>query len=156
VSVVRFRPGPPYLHRSRKSAVFSFVLVQTFALCVRKNKLRALTAHYTSNPNIFYLRDGEVVLYRCSASPLYQCRFELADRSWYGVSTRKASVESAISVACEMYDEIRFRLRLGLERNADATLDELRKELDLGRGKSVNHCYITCIEKYFLPYFADK
>ena len=40
VSVVRFRPGPPYIHRSRKTAVFSFVLVQTFALCVRKNNLR--------------------------------------------------------------------------------------------------------------------
>ena len=41
VSVVRFRPGPPYIHRSRKTAVFSFVLVQTFALCVRKNNLRS-------------------------------------------------------------------------------------------------------------------
>ena len=41
VSVVRFRPRPPYIHRSRKTAVFSFVLVQTFALCVRKNNLRS-------------------------------------------------------------------------------------------------------------------
>ncbi len=124
---------------------------------------RLLKAHYTSNPNILYLRDGEVVLYRRSASPLYQCRFKLADGSWYRVSTRKASIESAVSVACEMYDEIRFRQRLGLAHIAhnfahiaDATLDELRKELDLGRGKSVYHSYITCIEKYFLPYFADK
>lgn len=124
---------------------------------------RLLTAHYTSNPNIIYLRDGEVVLYRRTASPLYQCRFKLADGSWYRVSTRKASIESAVGVACEMYDEIRFRQRLGLAHIAhnfahiaDATLDELRKELDLGRGKSVYHSYITCIEKYFLPYFADK
>ena len=43
--------------------------------------LRLLTAHYTSNPNILYLRDGEVVLYRRSSSPLYQCRFKLADGS---------------------------------------------------------------------------
>lgn len=125
--------------------------------------LRLLTAHYTSNPNILYLRDGEVVLYRRSSSPLYQCRFKLADGSWYRVSTRKASVESAVSVACEMYDEIRFRQRLGLAhiahnfaQVANATLQELRKELDLGRGKSVYYTYITCIEKYFLPYFADK
>ena len=125
--------------------------------------LRLLTAHYTSNPNILYLRDGEVVLYRRSSSPLYQCRFKLADGSWYRVSTRKASVESAVSRACEMYDEIRFRQRLGLAQIAhdfvhiaDATLDELQKEMDLGRGKSVYHSYITCIEKYFIPYFADK
>jgi integrase len=76
--------------------------------------LRLLTAHYTSNPNILYLRDGEVVLYRRSSSPPYQCRFKLANGSWYRVSTRKASVESAVSRACEMYDEIRFRQRLGL------------------------------------------
>jgi integrase len=62
-----------------------------------------------------------------------------------------------------MYDEIRFRQRLGLAHIAhdfahiaDATLDELRKEMDLGRGKSVYQSYITCIEKYFIPYFADK
>jgi len=46
VSVVRFRPGPPYTHRSRKTAVFSFVLVQTFALCVRKNNLRS--SHFSN------------------------------------------------------------------------------------------------------------
>jgi hypothetical protein len=58
-----------------------------------------------------------------------------------------------------MYDEIRFRQRLGLAhiaRIADATLDQLRKEMDLGRGTSVYQSYITCIEKYFIPYFADK
>lgn len=58
-----------------------------------------------------------------------------------------------------MYDEIRFRQRLGLAhiaRIADATLDQLRKEMDLGRGTRVYQSYITCIEKYFIPYFADK
>lgn len=122
--------------------------------------LRLLTAHYISNPNILYLRDGEVILYRPSSSPLYQCRFKLAGGSWCRVSSRKASVESAVGVACEMYDEIRFRQRLGLAHDfahiADATIDKLRKEMDLGRGKSVYHSYITCIEKYFIPYFADK
>ena len=33
----------------------------------------------TANPNIIYLRDGEVVVYRLSASPLYQCRYKLAN-----------------------------------------------------------------------------
>jgi len=68
-----------------------------------------------------------------------------------------------VRVACDMYDEIRFRQKLGLAHIAhnfahiaDATLDELRKELDLARGKSVYHSFITCIEKYFIPYFADR
>ena len=34
---------------------------------------------YTANPNIIYLRDGEVVVYRRNASPLHQCRHKLAD-----------------------------------------------------------------------------
>ncbi len=46
---------------------------------------------YTANPNIIYLRDGEVVVYRRNASPLYQCRYKLADGKWHRVSTRKAS-----------------------------------------------------------------
>jgi integrase len=32
----------------------------------------------------------------------------------------------------------------------------MRQELDVGIGKSVYGSYITCIEKYFLPYFQDK
>ena len=39
---------------------------------------------------------------------------------------------------------------------AHATLQELRKDLDGGIGKSVYYTYITCIEKYFLPYFEGK
>jgi len=57
----------------------------------------------------------------------------------------------------------RFRQRLGLAHNAPdfaeiahATLQELRKDLDGGIGKSVYYTYITCIEKYFLPYFEGK
>ena len=130
---------------------------------VAKYKQQLLPSLYTSNPNRIHLRDSEVVLYRRSSSPLYQCRFKLADGTWYRVSTRKASVEHAVVVACAMYDEARYRQRLGLAhiahdfaQIATATLDELRKELDLGRGKSVYYSYITCIEKYFVPYFADK
>jgi integrase len=32
----------------------------------------------------------------------------------------------------------------------------MRQDLDEGIGKSVYGSYITCIEKYFLPYFGDK
>jgi integrase len=32
----------------------------------------------------------------------------------------------------------------------------MRQDLDIGIGKSVYASYITCIEKYFLPYFQDK
>lgn len=127
-------------------------------------KLKQYSAlHHTSNPNIIYLRDGEVVVYRRSASPLYQCRFKLTDGKWQRQSTRKASVENAVSVACLLYDEARFRQKLGLAHKAQTfaqiaheTLIELRAQIDLKRGRGALDSYVTCIEKYFVPYFADK
>ncbi|WP_108646661.1 tyrosine-type recombinase/integrase [Polynucleobacter rarus] len=119
--------------------------------------------NHTSNPNLIYLRDGEVVVYRRSASPLYQCRYKLADGQWHRQSTRKASIEKAVIVACLLYDEARFRQKLGLAHKAQTfaqiahgTLIELRAQIDLKRGRGALDSYVTCIEKYFLPYFADK
>jgi hypothetical protein len=109
------------------------------------------------------LRDGEVVVYRGSASPLYQCRYKLADGQWHRQSTRKASIEKAVSVACLLYDEARFRQKLGLAHKAQTfaqiaheTQIELRQQIDLKRGRGALDSYVTCNEKYFLPYFADK
>ena len=115
-----------------------------------------------SQPTQIHLRDGEVVLYRRHDSPLWQCRFKLQDGTWHRQSTKRASIEHAVAIATELYDEARFRQRLGLAHEtrtfaqiATATLDELRRQLDAGTGKSVYSSYITCIERYFLPYFAD-
>ena len=113
-------------------------------------------------PTVLLLRDGEVVLYRRTRSLLYQCRFKLEDGKWHRYSTRKASLENAIAAACDMYDEARYRQRLGLAHRthtfaqiAAITLNELRKQIDSSKGKTAYHSYITCIEKYFIPYFAD-
>jgi integrase len=116
-----------------------------------------------ANPQSVFLRDGEVVIFRRPASPLWQCRFKRQDGKWERVSTKQASIERAVQAACELYDEARFRQRLGLAQKAPtfteiahATLYTMRQELDVGIGKSVYGSYITCIEKYFLPYFQDK
>ena len=117
----------------------------------------------SSNPPCIYLRDGEVVVYLRDDSPYYQCRYKLADGSWHRASTRKASIEFAVSVACELYDEARFRQRLGLAHKthsiaqiAAETVAELRRDIDLGRGKVIYKDYIACIERYIAPYFAEK
>lgn len=117
----------------------------------------------SAQATILHMRDGEVVLYRRSNSPVWQSRYKLQDGSWYRASTRKMSVEHAVKAACTMYDEARFRQSLGLAHSAQnfeglahATLQELRSEMDAGHGKSVYATYITCIEKYFIPYFGDK
>jgi integrase len=116
----------------------------------------------TATPPCLYLRDGEVVVYLRDDSPYYQCRYKLADGSWHRASTRKASIEFAVTVACELYDEARFRQRLGLAHRthsiaqiAAETIADLRRDIDLGRGKVIYKDYIACIERYIAPYFAE-
>jgi integrase len=110
-----------------------------------------------------HLRDGELVLYRRSRSVLYQCRYKLADGSWHRQSTGKASVEHAIARACDLYDEARYRQRLGLAHRthlfahiAALTLVQLRQQIDAGVGKTAYHSYVSCIERYFVPYFGER
>ena len=130
----------------------------------RNTRLRVSVATLAAaQPSILYLRDGEVVLYRRSRSLLYQCRYRLADGTWHRVSTRKASVEHAVAVACDLYDEARYRQRLGLAHRAHTfaqiaaiTAAELRRKIDATAGKTAYHDYLSCIERYFVPYFADK
>ena len=117
-----------------------------------------------ADPRIVHLRDGEVVVFRRSQSPLWQCRYKLENGSWQRKTTRQASLERAVAAACLLYDEARFRQKLGLAQKgcnftqlAHTTLAELRSSMGgEKRGKSVNLSYITCIERYFLPYFADR
>jgi len=115
------------------------------------------------NPQQLHLRDGEVVLYRRRHSLQYQCRYKLADGTWCRRSTAKASLELAAHAACELYDEARFRQRLGLAHRAQSvahlahlTARELRRQMDLGHGKSVYGSYLSCIERYFIPFFTHQ
>jgi integrase len=124
---------------------------------------RILASLASAQPTAIYLRDGEVVVYRRTRSLLYQCRYKLADGTWHRQTTAKASVEHAIAVACDIYDEARYRQRLGLAHQAHSfaqlaqqVLAELRQQIDAGSGKTVYHSYVSCIERYFLPYFGDK
>jgi len=120
-------------------------------------RLRLLAALTPAQPHIIYLRDGEVVVYRRTRSLLYQCRYKLTDGSWVRQTTGKASVEHAVARACDIYDEARYRQRLGLAHQthffaqiANIVLAELRQQVDAISGKTSYHDYISCIEKYFL------
>ena len=128
-----------------------------------KQTSHALALLPTANAQQIHLRDGEVVLYRRSRSLLYQCRYKLADGTWYRQSTRKASIEHAVAVACDLYDEARYRQRLGLAHQthtfaqiAAVALAELRVKIDASTGRTSYSDYVGCIEKYFVPYFKDK
>ncbi len=73
---------------------------------------------HPAHPQHIALRDGELIVYRRSRSLLYQCRFKLADGSWVRQTTGKAALEHAIVRACDIYDEARYRQRLGLAHRA--------------------------------------
>ena len=124
---------------------------------------RSAALNIVVNPKQLHLRDGEVVLYRRRHSLQYQCRYKLADGTWCRRSTAKASLELAAHAACELYDEARFRQRLGLAHRAQSvahlahlTARELRRQMDLGHGKSVYGSYLSCIERYFIPFFTHQ
>ncbi len=123
---------------------------------------RKLAALSPAQPTTLLLRDGEVVLYRRKNSVVFQCRYKLADGRWHRRSTGKTSIEHAVAVACALYDEARFRQRLGLAHRAQnfaqiaaLALADLRRRADAGNGKTAAHDYINCIERYFLPYFSE-
>jgi integrase len=116
-----------------------------------------------AQPGVIHLRDGEVVLYRRAGSAYWQVRYKLRTGAWVRESTAQAALENAIPTACELYDEARFRQKLGLAHKgatftelAQAALQHLRLALDAGRGRVVYSSYISVIERYFLPYFGDK
>jgi integrase len=114
-------------------------------------------------PNSIRLRDGEVVVYRRTRSLIYQCRYKLADGTWHRRSTGKAALEHAIASACDMYDESRYRQKLGLAHRAHSfshiagvCLEDLRHQIDLKKTKSSLNDYASIIERYFLPYFGER
>ena len=124
---------------------------------------RILASLAAAQPSVVYLRDGEVVVYRRTRSLLYQCRYKLANGEWHRQTTGRASIEHAVTAACDLYDEARYRQRLGLAHRAHTfaqiahqVLAELRQQIDAGSGKTAYHSYVSCIERYFVPYFGDR
>ena len=121
----------------------------------------------TAAPRLVRLRDGEVVLFRLPTSSKWHIRYKLKSENthsgeWVRVSSRTAVLEDAKRKACELYDEARYRQRLGLapvmKRYADiaaACVADMREEQANGHGKAIYKDYINCIEKYLVPYFGN-
>ena len=64
------------------------------------------------------LRDGDLVVFRRPDSPLWQFRYRVKSGQWHRQSTKRASLEQAIELACESFDLARYRQRLGLAHTA--------------------------------------
>lgn len=124
---------------------------------------RFLTALNPVQPQSIYLRDGELVVYRRSRSLLFQCRYRLADGTWVRQTTGKAALEHAIARACDIYDEARYRQRLGLAHRTHSVAQiaavccaALRQQIDAKGKKTALNDYVSIIERYFVPYFGER
>jgi integrase len=124
---------------------------------------RSVSAQESGQNTAVQLRDGEVVVYRRSRSLLYQCRYKLADGTWVRQTTGKAALEHAVARACDIYDEARYRQRLGLAHRTHSVAQiaaiccaALRQEIDARGKKSALNDYVSVIERYFVPYFGER
>jgi integrase len=131
----------------------------------RQDKLQNLyvVPTHKNTPNTVHLRDGEVVLYKRERSSVWQARFRLYDKKWHSVSTKHYNLEFASRAACEIYDEARFRERMGVSHTrrrfdtiAKATIKELEAEAEAGIKPMTNKDYIRVINKYFIPFFGHR
>ena len=58
-----------------------------------------------------HFREGNVVLYTRERSKRYQARIKLANNKWKRISTGESDLEKASQIACEKYDEIKFKVK---------------------------------------------
>ncbi len=111
---------------------------------------------------IHHYRDGNVVLYKRERSNKYQARVKLPNGKWKRISTKKIDVRLAMEIACNQYDEIRFKIKHDIPINtkrftavADLAIKDMQNELDKGYGKKTYLHYIGALERYMIPYFGN-
>ena len=111
---------------------------------------------------IQHYRDGNVVLYKRDRSNKWQARVKLPNGKWKRISTKKNAIKFAKEIACDHYDDFRFRVKNKLPLNtkrfsmvADLAIKDMNKELDGGYGKKTYYHYIGAIERYMIPFFGN-
>ena len=62
---------------------------------------------------LIHLRDSEVVLFKVARSNYWQARFRIYTGKWIRFSTRRRNLDDAKQIACDKYDDARYRERLG-------------------------------------------
>ena len=115
-----------------------------------------------SASNTIYLRDGEVVLYKRKDSRIWQTCFKLSDHRWHRYSTKHLNLEYAKETASALYDEIRFKEKLGISHSsrrfahvAKDCIKELEQKIAAGICPMTNHDYIRAITLYLVPFFGN-
>jgi len=111
---------------------------------------------------LVHLRDSEVVLFKVARSNYWQARFRIYTGKWIRFSTRRRNLDDARQIACDKYDEARYRERLGFtalvkrfDEMAKCCVTEMRRDIAAGTGKKIYTAYIAVIETYLIPFFGQ-
>jgi len=133
-----------------------------FTQLVRAQSLNNNSPTTTNSNRIVYLRDGDVVLYKRERSSVWQMRYKLYDKEWRRVSTKHRNIDYAVRVASDIYDEARFRERLGLSFTrrkfgaiAKVCAQDIKTEIEAGIKPMTNADYLRVINKYLVPFFEN-
>lgn len=126
------------------------------------NHQSAPTQGKARNPDTLHLRDGEIVLFKRKRSRAWQTCFKLADRRWHRYSTKHINLEDAKEAASRLYDEIRFKEKLGISHSsrkfalvANDCIKELEANITANIRPMTNRDYIRVIKLYLIPFFGN-
>jgi len=112
-----------------------------------------------------HYRNGAVVLFKRKRSKLWQARLKIGSgpKGWKRISTGEADIERASTIACEHYDEYRFRVKHNLSPDsrrfahcATIAIKEMETAMVSGYGKRIFSDYIAAINNYLTPFFGRK
>jgi integrase len=112
-----------------------------------------------------HYRDGAVVLYKRGRSQKWQARFKIGSgaKGWKRIATGEHDCELAANVACEKYDEFRYRVKFNLSPDsrkfsqcAELAIRQMEFETEAGMGKKIYGHYISALNNYLTPFFKNK
>ena len=107
-------------------------------------------------------RGGKVVLYQRAHSARWQARITLFPCRYKRISTGESDFDKAKDMACDYFDELRFKQKNNLPLDtrrfvdiANLSIKEMQQELDAGYGKVAYRDYITALYNYHIPFFGQ-
>ena len=113
-----------------------------------------------SYENKHIYRDGRITLYTRNGSPTYHARIKVDGVKGYIVkSTKRKTVEEAFGVAEALYDDMRFRVRSGMEIKPYTFGSMWKKWFEANRHTLSDYrkkYFEGTSNRYFLPYFGDS
>ena len=114
-----------------------------------------------SNPALVVI-PSKCALYLQPRSSRYYCRIKLDTGGWYRIATHEIELENAKERALELYYEARIKTKNNLPSNtrtfsavAKTIVEKLEARKDTLEWKETYTSYISVINKYQIPYFAN-